>query len=166
MRISLQIRPKYSSTSSLSPDEIAKEIEVSLEKSESVTGRVINANVYLKIPERDMKYWSPELNVRIKENDKGSIIKGVAGPNSKIWATVMVLYGLSVMLFIFGGALGISEKMLGIDSVWIWSVPGSVVLFALVFIVSKFGERLSNGQLILLADFLDNAIESAKGKPK
>jgi len=164
MSTSIQIRPKYVATTSLSPDEIAKEIEQSLRKSKIITGRVLNSNVYLKIPENDLKYWSPELNVRISKTDKGTVVKGVAGPNSKIWATFMVLYGLAVMLFIFGGILGISGKMLGIDSAWVLSIPGSIVLFALVFIASKFGERLGNGQLMQLRDFLDEAIETAEEK--
>jgi len=160
----IQIRPKYKATSNLSPELIATEIEQLLKNSDSVSGRVLNNNIYLKIPDSNQKYWSPELNARIIESDSETIVKGNAGPNSKIWATVMVLYGLSVMLFIFGGILGISGKMLGIDSVWVLSVPGSIILFALIFIASKIGERLGNGQLMELRYFLDNAIESAEEK--
>jgi hypothetical protein len=43
----------------------------------------------------------------------------------------MILYGLAIALFLFGGLLGISEKMLGIESYWILSVPGSIILFVL-----------------------------------
>ena len=164
MSTSMQIRPKYVATTNLSPDEIANEIDLLLQSSSIMAGRVINNNVYLKIPEKDMKYWSPELNVSIRKTDKGSVIKGSAGPNSKIWATVMVLYGLAVMLFIFGGILGISGKMLGIDSIWVLSIPASIVLFVLIFVASKIGERLGNGQLLQLRDFLDIAIKSAKKK--
>jgi hypothetical protein len=134
--------------------------------SKQVTGRSINNQVYLKLPKEESKYWSPELNVKVANSDKGSIIKGFAGPNSNVWATFMILYGLAIALFLFGGLLGISEKMLGIESYWILSVPGSIILFVLVFIASKVGERLGANQLMILRDFLDGAISSAEKQNK
>lgn len=164
MSNSIHIRPKYLLLSHLSPDKIAEKISSLLRESKSITGRVINNNVYLQLPKKDLKYWSPELSVKISKTDKGSVIKGIAGPNPKIWATFMVLYGMSIMLLIFGGILGVSGKMLGIDSVWILSVPGSILLFILIFIASKYGERLGKNQLLLLREFLDDAIKSAEKK--
>jgi len=161
---SIQIRPKYKTVTNVSPSKIAEEITSFINQSKEINGRVINYNAYLKFSPEEAKYWSPEINVRIRPNGSGSVIKGVAGPNSKIWATFMVFYGLSVMLFIFGGLLGISGKMLGIDSFWVLSVPGSVVLFALVFLASKFGEKLGAEQLEKLRSFLDAAVESAESK--
>jgi len=162
MSSSLQIRPKYKKDSTLTPNLIADEIKLKLNTSKNVTGRVINNQVYLKLPKEESKYWSPELNVKITNSDKGSIINGFAGPNSNVWATFMVLYGLAVALFLFGELLGISEKMLGIDSYWILSVPGSIILFVLVFLASKIGERMGANQLIMLRNFLDEAIISAE----
>ncbi len=162
MGSSLQIRPKYKKDSNLTPDLVVDEIKLKLNTSKTVTGRIINYKVYLKLPKEESKYWSPELNVKVSRSGKGSVIKGFAGPNLNVWATFMILYGLSVALFLFGGLLGISEKMLGIDSYWILSVPGSIILFVLVFLASKIGERMGADQLIMLRNFLDKAIISAE----
>ncbi len=158
MKKSIQLRPRYKKETKASQAKIATEILHAIKQSKNINGKVINNNVYLKFSDDNVKYYSPELNITIRKTENGSIVKGVAGPNSKIWATFMVFYGLSVMLFIFGGLLGISEKMLGIDSYWILSVPSSIILFILVFIASKYGERLGSEQLVQLCDFLDDAV--------
>ena len=116
------------------------------------------------MPEKDQHYWSPELRLTITENETGSLIKGQAGPNGKVWATFLVFYGLAVMLFIFGGSLGISQLMLDIESNWIWSIPVSFVMYIAILISAKFGQRLGNDQLIRLRYFLDEAVINAENK--
>ncbi len=76
----------------------------------------------------------------------------------------MVFYGLAIMLLIFGGSLGISQWMLDIESIWIWSVPVSIILYAIIFIAAKYGQWLGAHQAIQLRNFLDMAIENAEKK--
>ena len=164
MSNSTQIRPKFRIYTELSPDILVDEIKLLLSTSKKVEGRIVDNNLYLKLPEGELQYWSPELQVKIKKEDKMTSIRGIVGPNSKVWATFMVFYGLAIMLLIFGGSLGISQWMLDIDSIWIWSVPVSILLYAIIFMAAKYGQRLGADQLIQLQDFLDDAIESAKRK--
>ena len=64
-----------------------------LNKSDIVTGRVLNNNVYLKIPENNLKYWSPDLNAQITKTDTETIVKGNADPNPKIRAILWYFMG-------------------------------------------------------------------------
>lgn len=164
MSRSTQIRPRYKITTELSPNIIIDEIELLLKETNNVSGRIIDTNVYLKLPDEELHYWSPELHVKIKKEDEVTLIRGIAGPNPKVWATFMVFYGLAIMLLIFGGSLGISQWMLNIDSIWIWSVPVSVILYVIIFLAAKYGQSLGADQLFRLRDFLDRAIESAEKK--
>jgi len=81
-----------------------------------------------------------------------------------VWATFMVFYGLAVMLFIFGGSLGLAEWYLGMKSIWIWSIPVSIVLYILILLAAQYGQRLGGEQLIQLREFLDDAIILAEEK--
>ena len=164
MSNSTQIRPKCKLNSEMEPNIIIKEIESLLNESDMVKGKIIDNQIYLSLPEEEQHYWSPELRITFTKSENGSSIKGIAGPNGKVWATFIVFYGLAVMLFIFGGSLGISEWMLNIDSLWIWSIPLSVFLYALIVIAAKYGQRLGNDQLIRLRYFLDEAIVRAENK--
>ena len=161
---STQIRPKFRVYTDLSPDIVVDEFQLLLNTSKKVEGRIIDNNLYLKLPEDELHYWSPELQVKIKKEEKATSIRGIVGPNSKVWATFMVFYGLAIMLLIFGGSFGISQWMLDIDSIWIWSVPASVLLYAIIFLAAKYGQRLGADQSIQLRNFLDEAIENAENK--
>ena len=158
------IRPKCKLSSEIAPANIIEELKILLSKTSNVKGKIIDNQIYLMIPKEEQHYWSPEFRVTINEDENGSLIKGIAGPNGKVWATFIVFYGLAIMLLIFGGSLGISEWMLDIDSVWIWSIPVSLFLYILIVIAAKYGQKLGNNQLIRLRYFLDEAIARAENK--
>ncbi len=162
MSNSTRIRPKYQLYSELTPNIVIDEIKSLLTTKENVVGRILGSNVYLRLPDEEQHYWSPVFQVKIGNAENGASIKGIIGPNPKVWATFMVFYGLAIMLLIFGGSLGISQWMLGMESIWIWSVPVSIILFVLIFVAAKYGQRLGADQLIRLRYFLDEAIDNAE----
>ncbi len=160
-----QIRPKCKLETDISADSIKSEVTHMLEKSDSIVGKIRDNYIYLSIPESDQHYWSPEMRINIKENEDGStIVNGVVGPNGKVWGTFLVFYGLAVMLFIFGGSLGISEIMLDKDSLWIWSIPSSAILYGIIVVAAKYGQRLGHDQHLRLRYFLDEAINNAENR--
>lgn len=157
-----QIRPKYNLSVPVPAATILSEIKQLLSENTDIKGRIIENHVYLRLPEKDQHYWSPELRVTIIDEDNYTSVRGIAGPNGKVWATFMVFYGLAIMLLIFGGSLGISQWYLGIDTFWIWSIPVSVFIYGLIILAAKYGQRLGYSQLLLLRDFLDEAIKKAE----
>ena len=160
-----QIRPKCKIRTDISPEIIKSEVKTMLDKNDKVEGKIRDDYIYLSIPEEDQHYWSPEMRINIKEDDGGfTSVNGVVGPNGKVWGTFLVFYGLAVMLFIFGGSLGVSQIMLDIDSIWIWSVPASILLYGIIVVAAKYGQRLGHDQHLRLRYFLDEAINNAENK--
>lgn len=157
-----QIRPKCKLDSVIEPESVINEINRLLPTTDNIEGKVVDNYIYLKIPQKDQHYWSPEMRVSIKESETGSTITSLVGPNGKVWATFMVFYGLAVMLLIFGGSLGISQWLLNIDSFWIWSIPISIVLYVAIIAAAKYGQRLGKEQHLVLRYFLDEAIAQAE----
>ncbi len=158
MSNSTQIRPKCKIKIGIQPETFVEEIRTSLTKTSSIVGKIIDNYIYLKIPEKDQHYWSPEMRISIKKGDVGSTVTAIVGPNGKVWATFLIFYGLAIMLLIFGGSLGISQWMLDIDSFWIWSIPVSVVLYVFIIIAAKYGQRLGHDQHLRLRYFLDEVV--------
>ncbi|MFA5420180.1 MAG: hypothetical protein WC341_17135 [Bacteroidales bacterium] len=161
-----QIRPTCNLKVNVSASALLSEIELLLSENRGVEGRIVENHVYLKLPEKELQYWSPEFRVTITEEENGTSVRGLAGPNGKVWVTFMVFYGLAIMLLIFGGSLGISEWLLGMESVWLWSIPASVVLYFFIIVAAKYGQRLGSDQLSRLRNFLDEAIEQSTNKIK
>lgn len=159
-----QIRPSCKITSELIPEKVIEEIKLLLESSKNIEGKIVDNYIYLKIPEKDQHYWSPEMRISIKKINAGSIISAMVGPNGKVWATFLVFYGLAVMLLIFGGSLGISQWFLGIESMWLWSIPASILTYGIILLAAKYGQRLGREQHILLRYFLDEAVAHAENR--
>lgn len=156
------IRPKYKLQTTVSPEDIISEFKQNLADNDFVLGKIVDDYIYLKIPQSEQHYWSPEMRISIKKTNSGSSITGIVGPNGKVWATFLVFYGLAIMLFIFGGSLGISQIMLDQESVWIWSIPVSIVLYGMIIIAAKYGQRLGHSQHLKLRYFFDETISMAE----
>lgn len=158
-----EVRPRCTLESDIPPETIIDEVKKLLEQNKSVVGKIRDNYIYLYIPEKDQHYWSPEMRVGIKKTEDGlTKASGVVGPNGKVWGTFVVFYIVAISLFLFGGALGISEVMLNIPSLWIWSIPASFLLYALIVIAAKYGQRLGNDQHQRLRYFLDEAFSNAE----
>lgn len=153
-----RIRPKYHLKLKTPPFLLLEEIRRQLYENSEVTGKVVENHVYLCMPESEQHYWSPELRINIDSEGGETTIRVIAGPNGKVWATFMVFYLLAVMLFIFGGSLGVSAWFLGLSSDWLWSIPASVVLYLLILFSAKYGQKLGRTQLMQLRMFLDHCI--------
>jgi len=164
MKQTLAIRPRCSLSTTLSTDEIMHSIVSKLRDSEEVAGNTLLNHAYLKIPEAEQNYWSPELHVTVEAVEGGSLVNGVVGPKPKIWTMFMFFYTGIIIIFLFGGALGISQWMLGMSAPWLWSMPAAVFLWGVVFFAAKFGQRKANKQMGRLRNFLDVALEEAENK--
>ncbi|MCF6342966.1 MAG: hypothetical protein L3J31_09205 [Bacteroidales bacterium] len=150
---------------SLTTEEIMDSIVSKLRKNkEKVAGDTLLNHAYLKIPEDEQDYWSPELHVTVEGVEGGSLVNGVVGPKPKIWTMFMFFYTGIIVIFIFGGALGVSQWMLGMNAPWLWSIPLAAFLWLVVFLAAKFGQRQANRQMARLRNFLDLALEEAESK--
>ncbi|MCF6341673.1 MAG: hypothetical protein L3J31_02560 [Bacteroidales bacterium] len=149
----------------LTTEEIMDSIVGKLrENKEKVSGNTLLNHAYLKIPEDEQDYWSPELHVSVEQVKGGSLVNGVVGPKPKIWTMFMFFYMGIIIIFIFGGALGVSQWMLGMEAPWLWSVPVAALLWLMVFLAAKFGQKQANRQMARLRNFLDLALEEAESR--
>ncbi len=156
---SLNLRPRYKFTSSMSVEQVMDSILNKLKQpSEHVKGSTLINHAYLNIVEKERNYWSPELHISVEESSEGSLIRGVVGPTPKIWTMFMFFYTVVIALFVFGGALGISQWWLNMEAPWLWSMPAAITAWLIIFGAAKYGQHKGNGQLILLNTFMYNAI--------
>lgn len=156
---SLKLRPRCKFTSPMSVAEVMDSILNKLKQpSENIYGSILLNHAYLKIQEDKQHYWSPELHITVEETAEGSLIRGVAGPEPKIWTMFMFFYTAVIVLFIFGSAMGVSQWSLNMDAPWLWSMPASLGAWLLVFGAAKYGQYKGNDQLLLLNTYMYDAI--------
>lgn len=156
---SARLRPRYRITSSLSSKEVLEKIQKKLNSNEfPVSGQTIQEHAFIRIPEKDQHYWSPELHVWAREQDGETIIYGVMGPKPKIWTMFMFFYTAVLTLWFFGSSYGIIQLWLGIKADFLWSIPFGLLAVGLVYAAAKYGQYKGKEQMELLKNFLEESV--------
>lgn len=155
------LRPRVRITTKESPQVVLEQIKKNLQdRSLYLQGQVIQEHAFIRIPEDQQHYWSPELHVWAREQDDETIVYGVMGPKPKIWTMFMFLYtGVLTMAF-FGSSYGIIQLMLGIKADFMWSIPLGLIAIALVYAAAKYGQYKGKEQMELLKDFLESSVKN------
>jgi len=156
---SARLRPRSRFTTTLPKHEILSRIQDELkERKFPLTGIVVQEHAFIRIPEKDQHYWSPEMHVWVREEEKESIIYSVIGPKPKIWTLFIFIYTVVMVSTFFGSSYGIIQYFLGIKADFLWSIPIGLSALGLVYGAAYFGQLKGRDQMMILNDFLNLAI--------
>lgn len=156
---SLQIRPRFKIRMKDNKEVILERIAKALgSEAEEVTGKIVTHHIVLNIIESKQHYWSPQLHLEIEEDQDGSLIRGLFGPKPTVWTLFVFLYAVIGLFGLIALTFGLSEWMLGEESLWIWGIPISILLAAIIYLMARVGQRLGADQMHILREFLDQAI--------
>ncbi|NOX46421.1 MAG: hypothetical protein GXO89_05525 [Chlorobi bacterium] len=157
------LRPRYTLNTTKSQKEVLKQIQDKLkEEPQTIQGQVVQDHAFIRIPDKDQHYWSPELHVWVREQDGLTRVSGVVGPKPKIWTMFMFFYFVVLGLSFFGGIYGIIQWQLDMDAPFLWSIPAGIVGILLVYGAAQFGQKKGKEQMLLLRGFLDRAVEKQR----
>ncbi len=166
MNNATRIRPRFRYLSSLSAADIIDFVKEGVTHTDDVEAGYMQHHVYLRIPDKDMHYWSPELHLTLDETEENTVVRGVIGPKPKVWTMFMFFYSGVIVLFMFGSAIGVSQWWLGLDAPWLWSMPAAALLGAIIFVAAKIGQNLGKAQMHKLINFVDDILDKGELKTK
>jgi hypothetical protein len=154
---SFRIRPRFSQTVDLEPDDIqARIVHYVTEGERRPAGSRVEVKnfpgyVTLRIPEEDQHFWSPLLNLSLDSGGDGrTVINGIYGPNANVWTIFLYGYLLIGSLTMFAGLLGISQWVVGVNA---WGLIVFAVLAGSLlglYLLAQFGQKLAARQTYLL----------------
>jgi hypothetical protein len=155
----VRLRPRSRYTLKLPQQEVLNRIDEQLKKRKfPLTGIVVQEHAFIRIPEKDQHYWSPEMHVWVREEEKVSIIYSVIGPKPKIWTLFIFAYTVVLVSTFFGSSYGIIQYFLGIKADFLWSIPIGLSALALVYGAAYYGQLKGREQMLLLNDFINDAL--------
>ncbi|MCB0409813.1 MAG: hypothetical protein KDD29_06305 [Flavobacteriales bacterium] len=163
----IEIRPRFKLVSKFSKDEIITKIKTELPNQDEVKATIKGNHIFLTIIDKNQHYWSPVMEVVVEKyraNKNKSYIRCLVGPKQSIWVMLMFFYIAVGVLAFFGGLYGLAKWNLGKESVFIWAVPVAILLYGVIYLTSKYGQRKGRDQVLYLVSFLyhsinDNEIE-------
>jgi len=161
-----KIKPRFKLESPESKEDMMALILAEAEKDESVRSSSVRHNIRLKLPIKEQHYWSPVMNLSFEwdEYDNKLYIRGVIGPNDRVWTMFMFFYIGTIMVGLFGGIWALTKWQVSDDLSLIWIIPFSIFVFGSIFSTVKYGKRKAHTQMLHLLRFLRKAVDSVECK--
>ncbi len=118
--------------------------------------RRMDDHVFIKFKTEDAHFWSPQLHLEIvEEEDGGSRIYGLFGPNPTLWTFFMFLHFGVATLFIIFGIWAYSSAVLNKPYGWLLGAMGGMVaLWFIFYAMGRAGKKKGKPQMKELHTFL------------
>ncbi|MBK8974682.1 MAG: hypothetical protein IPM29_02040 [Planctomycetes bacterium] len=124
-------------------------------------GQVVRDHAVLRRPARERSLLSPYLALDVCQQDGRTLLRGRFSPAPNVWTGFMAIYGLLGMIGLAGSMYGISELMLGRDSLAWLAGPISLALIAFVYGAAVIGQGLTSDEMYEMRTFVDGLIRDA-----
>ncbi|MGF1534786.1 MAG: hypothetical protein ACFCUI_13870 [Bernardetiaceae bacterium] len=160
---SIRIRPRFRQ---IIPGEQPAEVQDYLlacldrENAPCVRGNHSPGFLVIMIPPSEQHFWSPQLSIEFEEHEKGTLIRGLYGPNPSIWALFAFGYATIGVMTMFISIISFSAISLGSDSPFVWLLPFFVLAGMGLYALAQFGQKLGSEQTFRIHHFLEEALES------
>ncbi len=151
-----EIRPRFALKITSEPDKAMAQLEEGFKKDPTVGGVFARQHLFLKVPESEQHYWSPELSVRIEieEFTDYTTVSCLVGPRQSVWALWAFIYTSILLLTLFSGFYGWAQYNVQGSSAWLWVVPFGIIGLSSAFVASKIGQRKGRNQMLHLISFV------------
>jgi len=157
-----KIKPRFKLETPEAKEKVMNLIIDEAKTDDSVVLSTFTRFIKLCCPKAHQHYWSPVLNITFDwdEYDKKTYLRGVIGPNEKVWTMFMFFYIGLIVIGLFGGLYSLSKWQVSGDTSMLWIAPLCLFLFGSIFTVAKYGKRKAHLQMLHLLRFLRRAVDS------
>ena len=157
---SFRIRPRFQKTIHLSPEELRAGLKARQEQTKnecivhSTTGYVS-----IHIPRGEQHFWSPQLQMTLEEQEDGTLIRGLYGPNPSVWTIFLFGYAALAILGFFAAMMGLSQLSLDMEPYMLWALPIMGLLAGLLYIIAQMGQKFGAEQMFTIHHFFEEVIK-------
>lgn len=155
----IEIRPRFRKELAMSAKEALQRIRQALDDPQKkIKGYIADHHVVLKIPHEDQHYWSPQLSLEVEEDGEGALIRGLYGPKPSVWLMFIFFYAILGFVSLVVMIMGFSQLNLNLSARILWLLPIALILFIMVYLSAKAGQRKGHDQMEELHHFFEDAI--------
>ncbi|WP_186826727.1 GTP-binding protein [Psychroserpens burtonensis] len=122
----------------------------------------IDDHLFIKIPKAKQHYWSPQLHLEINQNEnKGSIIYGLFGPNPTVWTMFMFFHFIVAGLFIGCGIWTYVNWSLGNSyALQLFFALFMIVIWLALYFGGRLGKKTGMTQMHELHHFMRDTLRT------
>lgn len=155
------LRPRFKLEINKNNEEALKIIENTKElQKDFVVSRVDN-HVFIRIPNKDQHFWSPQLHLEIDELEASkSELKGLFGPKPSVWTMFMFFHFAVLGLFIIVGVWAYSNWSLKTDyGLQLGIMIALIGVWFFLYFAGRMGKKKGADEMKKLCNFLENTLD-------
>ena len=139
---SFRVRPRFKHLVQLEAKEAEEVIMSNVMGTEYVFAEgFLQGHADIKIPVAERHFWSPQLHLSTEQTEKGTIIRGLYGPNPTVWGLFFFGYLTLGVLSFFAGFWGLTKLTLGHSAQILWALPAMGALALLLYLIAQDGTK-------------------------
>lgn len=152
----IEIRPRFRKRTELRLGEILKRFRLALDDPQAtIKGYIVDHHIVLKIPLEEQHYWSPQLSLEIEAEPEGTLIRGLYGPKPSVWLMFIFFYAVLGFISLVVMIVGFSQLNLNLSARILWLLPITLVLFVMIYLSAKAGQKKGHDQMEALHHFFE-----------
>lgn len=158
-----RLRPTVDRVSPCTPDEIferVRDFHIRCVPT-AVQVRMGQSHLAVELPEEQMHFWSPWLDLHVRPHPEGSLVTGRFAPSAPVWTMFMAIYASFAFAVFFAVSLATAQWLMGTPQWGWWLALGGLVGWGLTYVAALVGQGLGDGQTKFLEGFLNAALDDA-----
>lgn len=155
------LRPRFKIELTEDKETLLKKFDLQTSNSVPFVVTRVDNHVFIKLPERDQHFWSPQLHLEINSFKKNtSTINGLFGPKPSVWTMFMFAHFMVLCVFLVFGVWAYAnfslKKSFSIQLV----VMGLMTLtWFVLYFAGRTGKTKGKDEMTALNNFMKNIIE-------
>ena len=150
----------------LAPVDLAARIERRLETEGDCEGSVRKNHAMLFLRQDARHFWSPWLDLELREHPRGCQLAGKFGPHPEVWTMFVFLWSAMVAVWGFGGMFGVGQLMIGETPYGLYATGIATIGLLVSCGINITGQRATVDQRVILHRFVLDALEEEEAQPK
>lgn len=111
--------------------------------------------VELLVSDSERHFWSPHLSVQVEDAEMGSRLHARFGPRPEVWTLFVFLYAVVGFAGLVGAGWAYAQWITGQTPWALLTIPGAAIAGVLLYMASRFGQRLGRDQMSQLRTRLE-----------
>lgn len=120
-------------------------------QSRACVGRSGQRHAFLEIQPDLRHFWSPTLDIVLRDHPEGTRLLGRFGPSPSIWTATMFVYGISATLSLGATSVALAQRIAQEPATALVLIPITAALALGTFLSTRVGALLGHHQMRWLA---------------
>lgn len=153
-----RVRPRFKVETDYSIEDLVIKLNNSLGEDDATCKGSVNPKfISLRLPAKELHYWSPQLRINLEPTEKGCLLRGLYGPRPAVWTMFVFFYSLIGFITFLVLVIGLSKYSLNGSAPVLWFVPVLILMILSLYLVAYLGQKAGHDQMVTLHRFLEES---------